>query len=150
MAHAKQIKEPVRIALIEPSEPDARWFEIVVDETRLPASIMRYRTGAAALQAWSQLAPSVDLIVMPDRLPMLTVQEFVDRAKELCPDVRIVIAGERLRDDRASSLPAGVQWFTKPLSCHDIALLGSMTTELPEAHYCAAGAEPRQLAARLP
>ena len=99
---------------------------------------MRYRTGAAALQAWSQLAPSVDLIVMPDRLPMLTVQEFVDRAKELCPDVRIVIAGERLRDDTSSSIPASVQWFTKPLSCQDIACLGSMTTDLRRAHYRAA------------
>ena len=134
MAHAKQIKQPVRIALIEPNEPDARWFEMVVDETGFPAIIMRYRNGAAALHAWSELAPPIDMIVMPDLLPLLTVQEFVDRAKAFYPDVRIVIAGERLRDDTLASIPAGLELFTKPFSSHDIACLGIMTRELVDAH----------------
>jgi hypothetical protein len=144
LADSKYLGRPLRIALIEPNEPDARWFQMIIPEIPMHVATTCYPTGIAALEVWARpgKAAPIDLIVMPDVLPMLTTQEFVDRAKPLYPDAAFVIAGECLRHDElrlVSPIPAGIPVLTKPLSPEDITcLLTGMLTKSSVAHCRAA------------
>ena len=114
-------KQPLRIALIEPTESDARWFEMLVCDTGLEAVTTRYPTGMAALKVWTLgLAGATDVIVVADVLPMLSTEEFVNAARAVYPDVRIFVAGECLYAGTLSPLPTGVQRLMKPLSPEDM------------------------------
>jgi hypothetical protein len=117
-----QSEQRLHIVLIEPNEPDARWFEMLLNESPFVAVMTRYATDVAALDVWTRLgrATKIDLIVMADILPMLTTQEFVDSATAIYPGVRIVVAREYLGDDTLLPSPSGLPWLNKPLSAEDI------------------------------
>ena len=108
-----------QILLVEPNRPDAHWLEIMLEEARVPRVIFYYSTGMAALAAYGagKLVP-IDGIVVAERLPMLTTQEFVDGVRAVNDDVPIVVLGESLSP--FLQLPSGCVRFAKPLSNKDM------------------------------
>lgn len=84
----------MRIALVEPWEADVRWFCMALSELCGPATVTCYSTEISALEPWWQHTSAIfDVVVVADRLPMLSLHEFVDSARTILPDVPIVVAG---------------------------------------------------------
>ncbi len=119
MAQKTHKGRPLQFLLVEPNEPDSRWFDIVLDESHLPATTVHSSTCIRALEAWRECRlPAIDAVVVSERLPMLTIEEFVNAARTLDSDVPIVVLGDQL--PLFQPLTSDYERFTKPLSEHDI------------------------------
>src|SRR4051794_13508125 len=107
--------QPIRIALIEPNRADVHWFCQSAKEAGLDAEVIHFSTGITALDEWTHRGDcTADLIVVADVLPMLTAQDFIDTARALRPDIRVVITGERT--PVPMQVDGDVERYTKPLS----------------------------------
>jgi hypothetical protein len=83
---------PIRTALVEPCGADAHWFSLMAQESKCSIAITHYPTGTCALAAWKRVSSSIDLMVVSDTLPMLTIEEFIQGARSLHPFATIVVA----------------------------------------------------------
>ncbi len=114
----KLSRKSLQIAIVDPSQADANWLKLVAEEIDPRTELTDYRTGIAALQAWKRQQPlALDLIVVADILPMLSLKEFLDQAMTTCPGVPFVIAAEPI-----SSIPHAVNLpvYLKPLSTDEV------------------------------
>ena len=131
MACTTKHSPAVRIALIEPSQADAHWFRLIVAEAGVPADICEYRTGVSALNTSTRVTtPAIDLIVVADVLPMLTLAEFVTTARRVQLAKHIVVTGEREWLLKSVEFEA-LDCYPKPLSVDDIK---DMLSRLTVAH----------------
>src|SRR4051812_23557735 len=104
-----------RVALVEPNDADAYWFQLLLTEENISAEVTRYSTGISALRDWTDRGQcACDVIVVSEVLPMLDVDEFLNSVRTLNPQVRIVLVGEavRVRGPEAQE----VDRYVKPLS----------------------------------
>jgi hypothetical protein len=83
---------PIRTALVEPCGGDTRWFDLMAKESRCPIEVAHHPTGLSALNEWKRVPLAIDLLVVADLLPMLTINEFIQGARSLHPFATIVVA----------------------------------------------------------
>jgi DNA-binding NtrC family response regulator len=120
MQPSRWISRVIRIAVVEPNEADAYWFDLLLKGIRAEVELIHYSTGVNALKALAESGHSaIDLVLVSDVLPMLSLQEFVDAVQNVYPHVPVVVAGER------TTLLSKLQickneFYVKPLSSHDI------------------------------
>ena len=113
---------PIRILVVEPNEPDARWLDILLTESGIRATTLHYSTGVRALQACRDgTAAEIDIVVAAEVLPMLTLEEFVQALRSLNMTVPIVVLGERLQPFPCQAVDH--VRLTKPLSTDDLQTL---------------------------
>jgi hypothetical protein len=104
----------IRTALVEPCGADAYWFNLMAEESGCTLAVTQYSTGLGALTEWKRVSSAFDLIVVPDILPMLTVEEFIQIARSLHPYAMIVVV--RGGASVLSSEAAGYASYPKPLT----------------------------------
>src|SRR4051812_2161867 len=85
-----------RIALIEPNEADAYWFNMVLPDAQVSAEVVRYPSGIAALREWTERGGcQYDIIIVSDVLPMLSIDSFLQSTHSLNRHGRVVLVGEK-------------------------------------------------------
>jgi hypothetical protein len=104
----------IRAALIEPCGADAYWFNLMAKESGCLMAVTQYSTGLGALTEWKTGLSAFDLIVAPDVLPMLTIEEFIQSSRSLHPNAIIVVV--RGGAPVLSSEAAGDASYPKPLT----------------------------------
>ena len=102
--------EPLRLLLVEDSDPEARLFEAMLEDADLEAELVRARTLAEAEGAAD--AGRFDLVVLDLGLPGSRGLETVDRARRRLPDVpHVVLTGLDDEDVALDSLRRGVEEY---------------------------------------
>jgi hypothetical protein len=151
-------KQPIRIVIIEPNLADLHWFRLCAKEAGVAVEVIHYSTGISALEEWTHKSDStIDLIVVADVLPMLTVQELIDAARIIHPAVPVAVVGEQTH--LPMQVVDGVERYSKPLSapecrqlcgCHSFSRGNSKLFNETEKLFVDLNEEAREAALRYP
>lgn len=130
------IAEPCVIAVIEDSPGDARWFELMMEETGLPCSIKTYSHVQTAIRELATFdATRCTAIFIDAILPFLTLTEACQELRSI-PSLKgtAIIALVDAAHEVEMAKRAGLErWLWKPVDRHNLQVLLARLIKQPTA-----------------
>lgn len=113
--------KPLAIVLIEPNPPDARWFELILEECGFPSHLTHFSSGRLAVQGLPEMAPP-GLIVIESRLPILSLAEAMEQIRNIpdfC-DVPIAVTVDDFHQQAEALRCGAIRCLIEPLDVEQV------------------------------
>ncbi len=105
----------VSIAVIEPSEPDARWLRIVLEELGIPYVLQPFESPNEAAEGLRRARRQPDLLLLNWRLPALSASETMQLVRSVRGLEQLPLAVMILDEHEAAETPGADWYLTKPI-----------------------------------